>query len=435
MKKVAIVGRPNVGKSTLVNRIVGRQEAIVEEKAGVTRDKKSYVASWRGVTFEIVDTGGFLAEGDELEEKISQKSLSAMGECDVALLVVDAAVGLTNEDSDVAKVLRRTKIPIIVVANKAESEARQFAAWEFAALGFDDLQPVSALHGTMTGDLLDLVVDKLGHFDDIDGEEGKNTTKESDIFAVAIIGRPNVGKSTLFNRLVGDDLSVVHDMPGTTTDSVDTIVETEIGTLRFVDTAGMRRRANQSSGTEYYSMVRALKSIDRADVAILVVDGQEGVTHQDQRLAERIDAAGSPVVVVLNKWEELSAEEKVVRGAEAEEKLAFLTYAPFIRISAKTGLATHRILPAVQNAIVAYRQRIPTRELNVAIAEFQSIHPPKGTKILYAVQGATDPPTFTLFSSRPIDNSYMRYLERKLRERFALGPTPIKMRVRRRSDG
>ena len=251
----------------------------------------------------------------------------------------------------------------------------------------------------------------------------------------AIVGLPNVGKSTLFNRLVGDDLSVVHDMPGTTTDSVDTIVETEIGTLRFVDTAGMRRRANQSSGTEYYSMVRALKSIDRADVAILVVDGLEGVTHQDQRLAERIDAAGSPVVVVLNKWEELSAEEKVERGAEAEEKLAFLTYAPFIRISAKTGLATHRILPAVQNAIVAYRQRIPTRELNVAIAEFQSIHPPKGTKILYAVQGATDPPTFTLFSSRPIDNSYMRYLERKLRERFALGPTPIKMRVRRRSDG
>ena len=307
MKKVAIVGRPNVGKSTLVNRIVGRQEAIVEEKAGVTRDKKSYVASWRGVSFEIVDTGGFLAEGDELEEKISQKSLSAMGECDVALLVVDSAVGLTNEDSDVARVLRRTKIPVIVVANKAESEARQFAAWEFAALGFDDLQPVSALHGTMTGDLLDLVVEKLGHFDEIDSDEDSTSTRESDIFAVAIIGRPNVGKSTLFNRLVGDDLSVVHDMPGTTTDSVDTIVETEIGTLRFVDTAGMRRRANQSSGTEYYSMVRALKSIDRADVAILVVDGMEGVTHQDQRLAERIDAAGSPVVVVLNKWEELSA--------------------------------------------------------------------------------------------------------------------------------
>ncbi len=437
MFKVAVVGRPNVGKSTLVNRIVGRQAAIVEERSGVTRDRKSYSASWRGVTFELIDTGGWLDDGDELEKKIAYQSESAISECDLALFVVDAAVGITDEDADVALLLRRTKTPVIVVANKAESEQRRFGAWEFASLGFDHLITVSALHGIMTGDLLDLLFDELTSLTPQAEPVSKSLDDDedgSDLFSVAIVGRPNVGKSTLFNRLVGDDRAVVHDMPGTTTDTVDTIIETDIGTLRFLDTAGMRRRANQSSGMEYYSMVRALKAIDAADVALLVVDGNEGVTHQDQRLAERVDAAGSPVVVVLNKWEDLSAEEKVTRGEEAEERLAFLTYAPFIRISAKTGLGVHRILPAVQNAIVAYRHRIPTRELNVAIGEFQATHPPKGTKILYAVQGATDPPTFTFFSSRPIDASYMRYLERKLRERFGLGPTPIKMRVRRRSD-
>lgn len=439
MFKVAVVGRPNVGKSTLVNRIVGRQDAIVEERSGVTRDRKSYVAAWRGHSFELIDTGGWLEAGDALEVKISEQARSAMADCDIALFVVDAAVGITSEDADVAELLRRISKPVIVVANKAESESRRFNSWEFAALGFDDLIPVSALHGVMTGDLLDVLIDRLtenapeGSIDLDDGENSE-TDVDDGIFSVAIVGRPNVGKSTLFNRMVGDDRAVVHDMPGTTTDTVDTVIETDIGVLRFLDTAGMRRRAKEASGTEYYSMVRALKAIDSADVAILVVDGREGVTHQDQRLAERVDAAGSPVVVVLNKWEDLSSEDKLIRGEEAEEKLAFLTYAPFIRISAKTGLGVHRILPAVQNAIVAYRRRIPTRELNVAISEFQTVHPPKGTKILYAVQGATDPPTFTLFSSRPIDAGYMRYLERKLRERFGLGPTPIKMRVRRRSD-
>ena len=437
MFKVAVVGRPNVGKSTLVNRIVGRQAAIVEERSGVTRDRKGYATRWRDVEFELIDTGGWLEAGDALDKKIAYQSKSAIDDCDVALLVVDAAVGMTNEDSDVAQLLRRSKKPVIVVANKAESEQRRLAAWEFASLGFDKLIPVSALHGVMTGDLLDELVAELLplRVDGMADRPGGTTPEETEgIFGVAIVGRPNVGKSTLFNRIVGDDRAVVHDMPGTTTDTVDTVIETEIGVLRFLDTAGMRRRAKEASGTEYYSMIRALKTIDGADVALLVIDGKEGVTHQDQRLAERIDAAGSPVVVVLNKWEDLSAEEKVSRGSEAEERLAFLTYAPFLRISAKTGLGTHRILPAVQNAIVAYRHRIPTRELNVAIGEFQSAHPPKGTKILYAVQGATDPPTFTFFSSRPIEAPYMRYLERKLRERFGLGPTPIKMRVRRRSD-
>lgn len=438
MYKVAIVGRPNVGKSTLVNRIIGRQAAIVEERPGVTRDRKSYTATWRGTEFEVIDTGGWLEVGDDLEKKISSQAKSAIDSSDLVLFIVDSAVGITSEDANVGDLLRKSGKRTVVVANKAESDQRRLSSWEFAGLGFDDLIAVSALHGMMTGDLLDLVVDILNTIDTSTQEDLEEVEAQSDadlgIFSVAIVGRPNVGKSTLFNRLVGDDRSVVHDMPGTTTDTVDTVIETSIGVLRFLDTAGMRKRAKEASGTEYYSMVRALKAIDAADVALLVVDGQEGVTHQDQRLAERVDAAGSPVLVILNKWEELSAEEKVLRGEEAEERLAFLTYAPFIRISALTGLGVHRILPAVQNAIVAYRHRIPTRELNVALGEFQAAHPPKGTKILYAVQGATDPPTFTFFSSRPIEPGYLRYLERKMRERFGMGPTPIKIRVRRRSD-
>ena len=434
--KVAIVGRPNVGKSTLVNRIIGHQAAIVEEKPGVTRDRKSYTASWRGEDFEIVDTGGWVVRGGALEQKISDQARSAIDSCDVVLFVVDSSIGITDEDSDVSILLKRLKKQTIVVANKAESEQRRLLAWEFASFGFDHLVPVSALHGMMTGDLLDIIVDKM--LARVPGEDGSEPVEVQDddekVFSVAIVGRPNVGKSTLFNRLVGDERSVVHDLPGTTTDTVDTVVESEIGTLRYLDTAGMRKRVKQSSGTEYYSMVRALKTIDAADVALLVVDGLEGVTHQDQRLAERVDAAGSPVLVLLNKWEELSAEQKLERGADAEEKLAFLTYAPFIRISALTGLGVHRILPAVENALIAYRHRVPTRELNKALGEFQAVHPPKGTKILYAVQGATDPPTFTFFTTRPVEPGYLRYLERKMRERFALGPTPIKLRVRRRSD-
>ena len=427
---VAVVGRPNVGKSTLVNRIVGRREAIVEEKPGVTRDRKFLDAEWAGRDFTIVDTGGWLTGGTQLDRQVSGQSERAIKDADAILFVVDTSVGITDEDAQVASMLRRTGRPTLVVANKVDGDSREADAWSFARLGLGDPYPVSAVHGRGTGDLLDALVALFPE------EERRAPEPETgpQVPSVAIVGRPNVGKSTLFNRLIGDERAVVHDMPGTTTDTVDTVVETEIGTLRFLDTAGMRRRAKESSGTEYYSMVRALKAIDAADVALLVIDGHEGVTHQDQRLAERVDAAGSPVLVILNKWDDLSTEEKLEHGRDAEERLAFLTYAPFLRISAKSGMGVHRILPAVQSAITAYRHRIPTRELNLAIAEFQAAHPPKGTRILYAVQGATDPPTFTFFSSRPIDPPYMRYLERKLRERFGLGPTPIKMRVRRRSE-
>jgi GTP-binding protein len=299
---VAIVGRPNVGKSTLVNRIVGRRETIVEERPGVTRDRKELETDWRGRRFTIVDTGGWLAGGDGLDAKVSEQAERAIKGADVVLFVADATVGITEEDDQVAGVLRRAKRPVIVVVNKVDSEHREIDAWDFARLGLGEPVAVSALHGRQVGDLLDEVFTRLPP----PGPE-ELPPDTSKVPSIAVVGRPNVGKSTLFNRLIGDDRSVVHDQPGTTRDSIDTVVETEDGPLRFIDTAGMRRKSKIVEGAEYYSLVRALQSVDRADAAMLVIDATEGVTHQDQRLAERIDAAGSPVLIVMNKMDILDA--------------------------------------------------------------------------------------------------------------------------------
>jgi len=293
---------------------------------------------------------------------------------------------------------------------------------------------VSALHGRGSGDLLDALVDLLP--DEIDETEAE---PEREAFSVAIVGRPNVGKSTLFNRLVGDDRTVVHDMPGTTRDSIDTLVESEDGLLRFVDTAGMRRRSRIDEPTEYYGLVRALESVDRADAALLVIDAVEGVTHQDQRLAERIDAAGTAVVIVLNKWDLIvGAEEKLQIQADVADRLAFLAYAPVLKVSALSGKNAVRILPALRQAEEAYHARVPTAALNRLLQEAQQQHPPPPVRrhrprVLYATQGASDPPTFTLFASHELPETYLRYLERRIREAFDLGPTPIKLRVRRRN--
>ena len=436
---VAVVGRPNVGKSTLVNRIVGRRETIVEEHPGVTRDRKMLEAEWAGREFTIVDTGGWLATDDSLDRQVSAQAERAVDEADLILFVVDAVVGITDEDERVAALLRRSGRPVVVVANKADSEHRDPDAWRFGRLGLGDPWSVSGLHGRGTGDLLDEVVRHLPEPEGTDALAGAPDGAQSDgpaaaaIPAVAIVGRPNVGKSTLFNRLIGDDRAVVHDLPGTTRDTIDTVVDTPEGPLRFVDTAGMRRKSRVDESAEYYSLVRALQAIDRADAAVLVIDATEGVTHQDQRLAERIDAAGSPVVMLLNKWELLDPEGRVRVTGEVEDRLSFLGYAPVLKISAKTGLGTHRLLPALAEAITAYHRRVPTGELNKVIQSAQSAHPSPGGRVLYATQGATDPPTFTLFVSKPLPAPYLRYLERKIREHFDFGPTPLKLRVRRRA--
>ena len=436
---VAVVGRPNVGKSTLVNRIVGRRDAIVEEKPGVTRDRKMLDAEWIGREFTLVDTGGWLlptsADGSEkLAQKVSAQAERAVADADVIMFVVDVTVGITEEDAQVARILQRAKKPVLLVANKVDDDKRELNVWEFAKFGLGDPWPVSAIHGRGSGDLLDELVAVLPESPpEPEEEEGDK------IFSVAIVGRPNVGKSTLFNKIVGDERSIVHDMPGTTRDAVDTIVDTEDGPLRFVDTAGMRRRAKIDEPTEYYSLVRALQAVDRSDAALLVVDAHEGVSHQDQRLAERIDAAGTAIVIVLNKWDLLDAEGRARAKIDVADRLAFLGYAPVLTVSAKTGKTMHKVLPALRQAEEAYHQRVPTGALNRVIREAQQAHPPPAGKrhrprILYATQGANDPPTFTLFASHELPPTYLRYIERKIRESFDLGPTPIKLRVRRRND-
>lgn len=453
---VAIIGRPNVGKSTLLNRVIGRREAIVEERPGVTRDRHETEASWAGRRFVMVDTGGWSQQGDELDAKVSAQSEAALNEADVILMVVDATVGTTEDDDQVAALIRRRSGPVLVVANKVDDTGREALIWDFLGLGLGDPFPISALHGRGTGDLLDAIVELLPEgvgiepgpveerapwepfvdshaIPEHDPDEGPIDRVTGKEVSVALVGRPNVGKSTLFNRLIGSERAVVHDMPGTTRDSVDTVVDTELGALRFIDTAGMRRRARVDTGTEYFSMVRALRSVDTANIALLVVDATEGVTHQDQRLAERIDAAGCPIAVVLNKWELLSTEARHDVTYQVGQKLHFIGESPVLRISALTGKGVQRILPALEPAIDAYQTRIPTRLVNEAIRSAQQAQPaPHGARVLYATQGATQPPTFTLFTNRDLPTSYVRYLERSLRERFNLEASPVKLRVKRR---
>jgi GTPase len=436
---VAVVGRPNVGKSTLVNRIFGRRAAIVEERPGVTRDRKEIEAEWRGVPFRLVDTGGWLPGGSDLDQKVSRQSERAVRDADVVLVVVDAVTGVTEEDARAAETVRRlARGPVLIVANKVDDASRETLVWDAMQLGLGEPVAVSALHGRGAGDLLDRVVDLLPPPPpDADGDDGSGGAgvEPERVFSVALVGRPNVGKSTLFNRLIGEERAVVHDLPGTTRDTVDTVVETDDGPVRFVDTAGMRRKSKIDEGTEYYSLVRALQAVDQSDVALLVIDATVGVTAQDQRLAERIDAAGSPVVVLLNKWDLLDAEQRTEVRWQVQDKLRFVGEAPVLEISARSGKGVHKLLPALSSSIEGYQRRVPTSRVNSVLREAQQAQPaPHGVKVLYATQAATDPPTFTLFANREVPPTYLRYLERTLREAFDLGATPVKLRVRRRSS-
>ncbi|HVX18080.1 MAG TPA: ribosome biogenesis GTPase Der [Acidimicrobiales bacterium] len=434
---VAIVGRPNVGKSTLMNRVVGRREAIVEERPGVTRDRKEVEAEWNGRDFVLVDTGGWLPGGDHLDAKVSQQSERAVLDADVVLFVVDASIGVTEEDDRAASMVRRSGKRVLLLVNKVDDTNREPLIWDFVRLGLGEPVAVSALHGRGTGDALDALVALLPA--PVEAPEpaadGEAARRARDVLSVALVGRPNVGKSTLFNRLIGDERSVVHDMPGTTRDTIDTVIETPGGPLRFVDTAGMRRRSRIDQGTEYFSLVRALQAVDSADVALLLIDATEGVTHQDQRLAERVEGAGCPVIVVLNKWELLDAEARALVQADVERKLAFLGRAVVVKTSALSGKGVHKVLPALSGVVDEYRRRIPTRQVNEVITLAQQAHPaPGGARVLYATQGATDPPTFTLFANRELPRTYLRFLENRIRDAFDLGQTPIKLRVRKRTD-
>jgi len=435
-KSVVIVGRPNVGKSTLFNRFVGEQAAIVEDHPGVTRDRHTREVEWCGRFFNVVDTGGWMPGGSQLDSKVSRQVETAAREADIVIFLVDATAGLNDDDEAIAAWLRSTGRPILLVANKVDGPTAEIDLWQFLSLGLGDAVPVSAIHGRKSGDLLDVLIDQL----DLDAAEQPAEgvyvrdpeTKEP---RVAIVGRPNVGKSTLFNRLVGEERSIVHDLAGTTRDAIDTRIETTDGPIVFVDTAGMRRRSKVERGTEYYSIIRALRAVDESDIALLVIDSTEGVTSQDQRLAERIDASGCPIVVVLNKWEMLAAEQREVVEIELHRRLYFIGDSPIVKLSALTGKNVHRLQPLLTDAITSYHKRVPTKDVNRVLAAAQQQQPAgQGARVLYALQGAIDPPTFTLFVNRELPQTYLRYLERSIREAFEFGSTPIKLRVRTRSE-
>jgi GTP-binding protein len=424
--QVVIVGRPNVGKSSLVNRLAGQRIAVVEEMRGVTRDRKPVEVEWRGRTFDVVDTGGWLESGDALEAKISAQADAAIREADLILLVVDGVTGVVDEDLRAARWVQRSSRPARLVVNKIDDTAQESLAWNFLSLGLGDPLLVSALHGRNAGDLLDFIVDTL---DDVHPDV-PTVDAEDGVLGVAIVGRPNVGKSTLFNKIIGEERSVVHDMPGTTRDAIDTVVDTEHGRIRFIDTAGMRRRAKTEAGLETFATLRSLDALDRADIAVLVIDATVGASGQDQRLAERISAAGCPSIIVLNKWELVETERRDFVLATVADKLAFLGDAPVIKTTAISGKGVHKLLPVLHEASVDYGKRVPTGILNRAIRDLQVRQPSPTGKIRYAVQGATNPPTFTLFISGRLAPTYMRYVERSLREKFDLGTTPIRVRAR-----
>ncbi len=431
---VAVVGRPNVGKSTLVNRIVARSEAIVEKEPGVTRDRNYFMASWRGRDFLVVDTGGLDPDsGEELVRAIGRQALAAVQEADLVVMMVDAREGVTAADLEIAQVLRKTGKPLLLVANKVDNKRLEEGVVEWYSLGMGDPWPVSAMHGRNIGDLLDAVVEMLPE------PEGAEVVDIPET-VVAVVGRPNVGKSTLFNALIREERSITSEVPGTTRDAVDTLLEMDGKRYRFIDTAGWRRRTRIKEGVEYYSLVRVWRAIDRAQVVLLVVDATMGVTDQDQRIAARIKEDGRACVVVLNKWD-------LVRGTgrgeeilmDAREKLRFVNYARFLRVSALTGAGLLKLFPAIDDARINWSSRVQTSHLNDLLHRILSQSPPptrKGKRLqfYYVTQARTSPPQFVFFVNHPdlADASYERYLEHKLRETFPLEGTPIRIILRPR---
>ena len=426
---VAVVGRPNVGKSSLVNRIIGRREAIVEATPGVTRDRRGFAAEWNGRTFELVDTGGLEPGAEGLEARVTEQAHVAIAGADLVLLVVDAQAGPQQDDIEVADLLRRAGKSVLLVVNKVDDADTEAEVPRFYRLGLGDPEPVSALHGRRSGDLLDRVVALLPE------TEGPIST---DWASAAIVGRPNVGKSSLLNHLVGEARAIVDEVPGTTRDPTDTVLELDAErTLRLVDTAGLRRRTHVDDPLEYFSTLRTRGTLRRVDVAILVIDASEGVTGPDQRLAEEIEEAGRACVVALNKWDLMSGDEYVRSRVERsiEQKLRFLTWAPVLRVSALRGRGVQRVLPAVTTAVESHRRRLGTAAVNELIrsAQERRPHPRDGgrsVRIRYAVQAESAPPLFLLFANARLSTEYLRYVENRIRESDPFTGSPLRIETR-----
>ena len=433
---IAVVGRPNVGKSTLVNRIAQADEAIVHEMRGVTRDRSYHDADWNGVHFRLVDTGGIeMGDDDAFQGSIRNQAFEATKEADVIIFLVDGKTGINADDEEVARILRRSEKPVILVVNKMDTPGRDDEMWEFYQLGLGDPWPVSATHGNGTGDLLDEVVvhlKRLGLDEDPEPEEPS--------INIAIIGRPNAGKSSLTNKLTNNDRSIVSDVAGTTRDAIDTLVEHNGTRYTIVDTAGLRRKSQIDEDVEYYGFVRAMRAIDRADVAVLVIDSTLGLTDQDQRVASFAAERGCAMVIVLNKWDLIEGPDRKAEIRERiDDRLMFVGYAPVVAISALTGKNVERIWTLVDEAYAHFSGTISTSKLNAWLTEIREtgVTVTKGKRVLrmkYVTQTSTCPPHFTFFVNRPdiVTDNYRRFLENRLRKSFDLTGTPISMKFKKK---
>ncbi len=440
---VAIVGRQNVGKSTLLNRLLGVREAISAAEPGVTRDRLERSVTWRGRSFLAVDTGGYVRAPKGIEALVTDQADRAMADADVILLVVDAVVGIQEEDAALARQLRRARSPVVLVANKVDSEVQEPQTADLYRLGLGEPVAVSALHGRGAGELLDRIVALLppeAHVvreagGELEGDSEPQPKAESQdgeaIFG--IVGRPNVGKSSLFNRLVGQDRAVVFEEAGTTRDAVDAVVQWDGRPVRFVDTAGFRR-PSRARGVEYYGFVRTVQAIDRSHVATLVVAADEGVTTEDRRIAARVAEAGRGLVVVANKWDLVPSGERAERFVEIRERVAVFPGAPVLRTSARTGAGVSKVPPALIRTHEAWSRRVGTAEVNRVLQRAQAEHPPprQTGRIRYGSQVAAGPPRFVLFSSGPVPAAYARFVENRLRGAFSFDGVPIRLTFRRR---
>ena len=426
---VVILGRPNVGKSTLVNRFLGSREAIIEDAPGITRDRVRYEVEWNGKRFALIDTGGWIPSGEGIELKIAQAAAGSLAEADLVLLVVDAKVGAQTEDLALVELLRKSGKEILLIGNKVDSERDEVEAHALWNLGLGQPHFVSAAHGRNSGDLLDVVVSKLP-------EVGRNRTFDASR-RIAIVGRPNVGKSSLLNSFAGQARSLVDDAEGTTRDPIDEIFEVENNVWRFIDTAGIRKRAHQADGVDYFAYLRTERAIDNSEIVLIVIDASKILTEQDLRIISQAEESGKAIVICMNKWDLVDEERRLQFEREIDRNLDQVAWAERVNISAKTGWHRDRLIPAIERALASWELRIPTAKLNSFLGQLVGANPPpvrsgKQPKILFATQAGIQPPTFIIFASDFLEPSYRRYIERRLREEFGFAGSPIRISVRTR---
>ncbi|MSY53832.1 MAG: ribosome biogenesis GTPase Der [Actinobacteria bacterium] len=425
---VAVVGRPNVGKSTLVNRIIGRREAVVEDTPGVTRDRVRYESEWNGIPFIVVDTGGWEHDAIGMSAQVSAQAEAAINTSDVVVFVVDATVGATDADEQIVRVLRQAKVPVILVANKVDDERAELEATRLWSLGLGEPYTVSALHGRGSGDLLDVVLAALP-------EEGSGQARPRGPHRVALLGKPNVGKSSLLNALTGEKRAVVDSVAGTTVDPVDELVEMDNEEWILVDTAGIRRKSKNASGHEYFATLRTKSALDKADVAVVLLDASAPLTEQDLRIISMVVESGRALVIAFNKWDLVDEERRYYLEREIERDLVQVAWAPRINFSAKTGWHKDRLVPALRTAIAGWETRVPTGRMNAFLADIVASHPHpvrggKQPKIMFGTQASVAPPVFVLFTTGFLEAGYRRFVERRFREEFGFAGSPIVINLR-----